>query len=78
MQSPGFVGRLLGMKGSEDLSRTVEFTLDLDDGIRIGDEVVIRLSKINKLQARLQISAPRQVHVWRAEIYRKIKQGDTQ
>jgi carbon storage regulator CsrA len=66
------------MKGSEDLSRTVEFTLDLDDGIRIGDEVVIRLSKINKLQARLQISAPRQVHVWRAEIYRKIKQGDTQ
>lgn len=78
MQCLAFVGRLLGMKVSEGLSRTVEFTLDVDDGIRIGDEVVIRLSKINKLQARLQISAPRQVHVWRAEIYGKIKQGGTQ
>ncbi|OCG83438.1 hypothetical protein LMG667_17400 [Xanthomonas euvesicatoria] len=49
-----------------------EFTLDIEQGVRIGDHVLIKLTKVNKLQARFLIEAPRDVAVWREEIHRKI------
>ncbi|MGZ1522145.1 carbon storage regulator [Xanthomonas citri] len=53
-----------------------EFTLDVQQCVRIGDQVLVKLSKINKLQARFLIEAPRDVAVWRGEIFSGISSED--
>ncbi|MBB3923704.1 carbon storage regulator [Xanthomonas arboricola] len=53
-----------------------ELTLDIEQSVRIGDRVLIKLTKVNKLQARFSIEAPRHVAVWREEIHRTMTSKD--
>jgi carbon storage regulator len=48
-------------------------TRKLGEGIRIGDEVVVRLVEIRGGQVRLGIEAPRAVPVHREEVYQMIR-----
>ena len=49
-------------------------TRKLGEGIRIGDEVVIKVVEIRGGQVRLGIAAPRVVPVHREEVYEMIRQ----
>jgi carbon storage regulator len=48
-------------------------TRKLGEGIRISDEVVIKVVEIRGGQVRLGIDAPRQIPVHREEIYQMIR-----
>lgn len=49
-------------------------TRQIGESIIIGDDVVIKLLKITRRNARIGISASKSVPIYREEIYRKIQQ----
>ena len=49
------------------------FDLKIGDRIRIGDDVVIEIQKRSGVQVKLGIAAPREVSVYRQELYDYIR-----
>lgn len=49
-------------------------TRKLDEEIKIGSEISIKVLSISEGQVKLGIDAPNNVEIFRAEIYQKIKQ----
>ena len=49
-------------------------TRKVDECINIGDDIVIKIVEINGLNVRLGIDAPRNVRVFRKEVFEKIKE----
>jgi len=53
----------------------IEIELEQGQSIRIGDHIIVQLTKIDVGQVRLGITAPRDVAIHRQEIYEKIQAG---
>ena len=49
-------------------------TRKLGEGVRIGDEIEVRVMAIEHSRVKLGIDAPRDVAVWRREIWLQIQQ----
>jgi carbon storage regulator len=49
-------------------------TRKVDESINIGDDIVIKVIEVNGLNVRLGIEAPKNVRVFRKEVYDKIKE----
>ena len=48
-------------------------TRKVDERICIGDDIIIRVIDVNKGNVRLGIEAPKNVHIYRQEIYERIQ-----
>lgn len=53
----------------------IEIELEQGQSIRIGDHIIVQLTKVDVGQVRLGITAPRDVAIHRQEIYEKIQAG---
>lgn len=51
-------------------------TRKLNEGIMIGDEIEIHVSRIDSDAVKICIQAPRNLTIYRNEIYRQIKQSN--
>jgi carbon storage regulator len=49
-------------------------TRKIDEEIRIGSEVTVKVLSVSDGQVKLGISAPKSVEIFRGEIYEKVKQ----
>jgi carbon storage regulator len=49
------------------------FTVGLGESLRIGEDVVIKVFVVSGEQTRLGITAPREVLVYRSELYLRIR-----
>ena len=49
-------------------------TRKVDEEIHIGDDIVVRVIEANQGNVRLGIEAPRNVSIFRQEVYRKIQE----
>ena len=49
----------------------------LDESIRIGDEISVKVLGVSGQQVRLGIDAPREMSVHRDEVYRRIQEERT-
>ncbi|RME67996.1 MAG: carbon storage regulator [Nitrospirae bacterium] len=47
-------------------------TRKVNEGIRIGDDIVVRVLEVRGSQVKLGIEAPDEVKVYREELYQKI------
>jgi carbon storage regulator len=45
------------------------------ESVKIGDDITITVLSTNGGQVRLGFDAPRDLSVWREEIYKRIKEG---
>ncbi len=48
---------------------------EIGESIKIGDDVTITVEDINKMHVGIGIDAPKEVPVWREEIYYKIQRA---
>lgn len=48
----------------------------IDESLRIGDEIIVKVIDVKGTQVRLGIEAPKEVAVYREEVYERIKQED--
>ena len=44
------------------------------EGIRIGDDIIVRVLEIQRSQVRIAIGAPREIPVHREEVYRVVQE----
>lgn len=51
-------------------------TRKVDQAVMIGEDIVVRVVEVNGQQVRLGIEAPRQLGVWREEIYEQMQGGN--
>ncbi len=49
-------------------------TRKVDEAIRIGDDVVIKIVEVNKRHVKIGIEAPKTVSINREEVYQKIQE----
>jgi len=53
-------------------------TRKVDERICIGDDVIVRIVEINKGNVRVGIEAPRNVFIYRHEVYERIQKENLQ
>lgn len=51
-------------------------TRKVNEDIRIGDDVVVRVLEVRGVQVRIGIEAPRHIPVHREEVWRRIKEKE--
>ena len=49
-------------------------TRKVDEKINIGDEIIVRVIEVNQGNVRLGIEAPRNISIYRQEVYEKIQE----
>lgn len=62
--------------GTTEESVVLVLTRKLNEGVRIGNDVVVRVTRINPYTVKLGIEAPRHVRVMRDEVYLENKAHD--
>jgi len=51
-------------------------TRKIDQTIHIGDDIIIQIVEVSRNQVRVGITTPRDIPIWRGEIYEKIKERE--